>query len=49
MKERYAAAFLAMAQSCGGQPEYRGKVYADGHDIVFYLVPPTAPGEGVSR
>ena len=48
MKDKHATAFLAMAQSCGGRPQYLGKVYADGLDIVFYLVPPTTPGDGVS-
>ena len=48
MKHKHAAAFLAMAQSCGGRPHYLGKVYADGFDIVFYLVPPTGPRDGVS-
>jgi 4-amino-4-deoxy-L-arabinose transferase-like glycosyltransferase len=48
MKHKHAAAFLAAAQGCGGRPQYLGTVQADGFDIVFYLVPPTAPDDGVS-
>jgi hypothetical protein len=48
MKHKHAAAFLAAAQGCDGRPQYLGTVQADGFDIVFYLVPPTAPDEGVS-
>jgi 4-amino-4-deoxy-L-arabinose transferase-like glycosyltransferase len=35
--------FLAEARRCGGKPEYVGKVYADGHDIALYLMPPVPP------
>jgi 4-amino-4-deoxy-L-arabinose transferase-like glycosyltransferase len=45
MKHKHAAAFLAEARRCGGQPQYLGEV---GPDIVFYIVPPPAPAAAFS-
>ncbi|HEX6572967.1 MAG TPA: glycosyltransferase family 39 protein [Steroidobacteraceae bacterium] len=48
MRQKHVRAFLAATGRCGGQPRLLGKVHADGHDIVFFLVPPAAPPPGIS-